>query len=140
MDINTYLGMFWWRKKKIPSSNDQEETGLPFRQQDYITYNGRQIRMTSDLIPETRQQHRVFTMEIQESQTQNIIPLQAKEMYLGCGISKHSLHMFQLRKHHEKNALMKLINQGRNLKEGKDREDREMRKLCTHKLKASLET
>lgn len=67
MDINTYLGMFWWRKKKIPSSNDQEETGLPFRQQDYITYNGRQIRMTSDLIPETRQQHRVFTMEIQES-------------------------------------------------------------------------
>lgn len=47
------------KKKKIPSSNDQEETGPPFRQQQYFTYNGRQIRMTSDLTPEARKQQSV---------------------------------------------------------------------------------
>jgi len=35
---------------------------------------------------------------------------------------------------------MKPMNEGRNLKEGKDREHIERRNLCTHKLKASLET
>lgn len=80
--------------KKSLSSNDQEESGPPFRQQHYITYNGRQIRMTSDLIREARKQQSVLTTERTEEKPKNPrieipFPFMLKKYIWGCGISEH---------------------------------------------------